>query len=196
MHWRCLARGSAGLPAGTRASVCVPRAHPAARHASDAAPESSTCWPVAHSVQSSPAMAPAGSQSAKYGMPLYCAAFLTEELLVLGGGGGHGIPNRCGPSGTPCASCVATNTPRGCPLPNNAGWLSSAGRTGDWSPRRCAPSPQAPSRRSGACVLYEAAALLGTTDCPLPPSAGSPCTRTGARWWLRSAPGCRYFACA
>jgi hypothetical protein len=40
-------------------------------------------------------MAPAAGQSAKYGMPLYCVSFLTEELIVLGGGGGHGIPNRC-----------------------------------------------------------------------------------------------------
>lgn len=52
-------------------------------------------------------MAPVGSQSAKYGMPLYCAAFLTEELLVLGGGGGHGIPNRCGPPRLHVSLCFA-----------------------------------------------------------------------------------------
>ena len=44
------------------------------------------------------AMAPPGPCTQKFGMPLYAGAFLTDELLVLGGGVGKkssGIANRC-----------------------------------------------------------------------------------------------------
>lgn len=31
----------------------------------------------------------------KFGTPLYGAAFLSETLIAVGGGGGHGLKNKC-----------------------------------------------------------------------------------------------------
>ena len=104
----------------------------------------------------------------KFGAPLYCSAWLSEELLVFGGGGGKkssGIANRL----------VVAKWADGALSPEPVVTFSTG--------------PETPQR----CVALGQPALLLTRRCI---AAASRFTRTAPRSSARSARACSSCACA